>query len=474
MKSKDKIRVLLGLLVIFIFQFFIPNVTGVLKDVTISTVAEKDTYVNSYEPLSNYGGVDDARAGFYFTGDILEAYFYFNFTDKPADFTKVEISLDFWGVSETMNFAVRLINDAWSELSMDWLNKPVKGDLITNLLVASSGIYKIDITNLISNLTNISICVYVEFENYVNDYVYIASREGYSSRSPENAPQLIWTHPEDVTITVTNPTSSTSWFDIDTFTIRWTTSTDTITNVKIELYKGSTFIEEITSYLGYTANDGEHDFYEYFSDDYKGTNYRIKISDNDDPLVYDFSDYFSINVGTIRVTNPTSNSKWTAGKTYTIQWSSTEGVSSVNIELYKGNTLRYAAGSVPAFLGGMKWEIPNDVALGDGWRVKIIDADLTSVFGWSEYFSIEYNYVPIIIGIILGSIALVAISLIIYFSRKKRSPKIIQTIPQQIPQQILQQPPSKIVKGIKYCIKCGNPNKEDGMFCEECGTKLPY
>jgi len=110
MKSKDKIRVLLGLLVIFIFQFFIPNVTGVLKDVTISTVAEKDTYVNSYKPLSNYGGVDDARAGFYFTGDILEAYFYFNFTDKPADFTKVEISLDFWGVSEKRTPVLRFFS----------------------------------------------------------------------------------------------------------------------------------------------------------------------------------------------------------------------------------------------------------------------------------------------------------------------------------------------------------------------------
>ncbi|MFX1572338.1 MAG: DNRLRE domain-containing protein [Promethearchaeota archaeon] len=29
-------------------------------------------------------------------------------------------------------------------------------------------------------------------------------------------------------------------------------------------------------------------------------------------------------------------------------------------------------------------------------------------------------------------------------------------------------------EGIKYCIKCGYPNKKDNTFCEECGTKMPF
>ncbi|KKL79478.1 hypothetical protein LCGC14_2014420, partial [marine sediment metagenome] len=355
-----------------------------------------------------------------------------------------------------------------------WSNKPTKRDKIGNLLVSGNGIYRFDVTNLIANASSISICVYIDDENYVIDYVYITSREGYSSWSPEDAPQLIWTYLDNVTITVTNPSSSTKLYEWDYYTIRWTTSTNTISDVKIELYKGSTFIEEITSYSGYTTNDGSYDFYVSSSNDYKGTNYRIKISDYDDPQVYDFSDYFSINIGSIRVISPTSNSKWTAGNTYTIQWSSTEGVSTVNIEIYKGDTLRYVSESVSTSLRWMRWKIPDDIAPGDDWRIKIIDADLTNVFDWSEYFSIEYNYSPLIIGIILGSIALGAVILVIRSSHKKRRPIIFQTDPRQIPHQNPQQPLSKMTKRIKYCIKCGNPNKIGNKFCQECGTKLPF
>ena len=91
MKSKDKIRVLLGLLVIFIFQFFIPNVTGVLKDVSISTVAEKDCYVTDsiFWRDSNYGGVGHLIFGY--QSAWAESYLHFNFTDKPTAWTKAEI-----------------------------------------------------------------------------------------------------------------------------------------------------------------------------------------------------------------------------------------------------------------------------------------------------------------------------------------------------------------------------------------------
>ena len=53
MKSKDKIRVLIGFLVIFTvnFQFFIPYTKG---DSTISTISQKDSYVSD----SSYWGDD--------------------------------------------------------------------------------------------------------------------------------------------------------------------------------------------------------------------------------------------------------------------------------------------------------------------------------------------------------------------------------------------------------------------------------
>ena len=100
---------------------------------------------------------------------------------------------------------------------------------------------------------------------------------------------------ETAEITVTNPTSTSDWQDFYTYTIQWT-SVGFIEDVKIELYKGATFVEEISWLLGYTDNDGEYDFYVSTLEDYEGADYRIKITDNDDATVFDFSDYFSLNV----------------------------------------------------------------------------------------------------------------------------------------------------------------------------------
>ncbi len=390
MKEK-KVLILSGLLLFFGSLNLIGNIIpirAVATDQTISTIAEKDTYVNSYEGLSNYGGQDYALSGFYFTGDILEAYFYFNFTDKPADFTKAEISLDFWGVSETMNFTVSLINDDWGELSMNWINKPVtKGDLITHLVVTGSGINKIDITNLISSHTNISICVYLEVDNYVDDYVYITSREGYYSWAPEDAPQLIWTYPEDTDITITSPISSSNWQEINTYTITWT-SVGTITDVIIQLYKGDTFVEDIT--YTYTNNDGNYNFYVSSSENYDGTDYQIKIIDYDNSNVFVYSDYFSINVhsGTITVTSPTSSTSWKPGSLYSITWTSTGTISDVDIDFYKGTTQKYYLDEY-SNAGTYYWTLPTDIVQGTDWRILISNSDNSAQYDWSDYFKIS-------------------------------------------------------------------------------------
>ena len=289
--NKKTILFYISLILIVGTIFILPTGWGITKEKTTSSIADKDTYVDTANAMSNYGGVNNLMTGFSWFSDIREAYFHFNFDDKPGDYIRAEISLDFWGVSQTMNFTVCLVEESWDELSMTWLNKPSKGEAIANLLITSSGIYTIDITSLISGRTNISICVYIEIDNYVEDYAYITSREGYYL--VEDAPQLLWISTETVEITVTNPTSSSTWQDLYTYTITWS-SVGAISNVKIELFKASTLIEELT--FLYTANDGNFDFYVSSFENYQeGSDYRIKISDYDDSNVYDFSEYFSIN-----------------------------------------------------------------------------------------------------------------------------------------------------------------------------------
>jgi len=405
---KNRILILVGVLFLASFIFIIPSTRAITRDQTISTVAEKDTYVNSYDPTSNFGGQDYALGGFYYTGDIVEAYFFFNFSDKPTTYTKAEISLDFWSVSETMNVTICLIEEAWDEYTMTWVsNKPTKGSDIISLIITQNDIYKFNVTSYITGRNNLSICVYITFDNYVDDYFYITSREGFSSYSPEKAPQLIWTYPETAEITITSPKTSDIWQEINTYTIRWT-SQGLIENVIIQLYKGTTFIEDIT--YTYTANDGEIDFYVSSSEDYKGTDYRIKITDYDDSSVYDYSDYFSINIGsgTITVTSPSDSSSWKAGTPHYITWTSTGTIINVDIEIYKGDTLKYYIYEVPDY-GAKLWEIDDDIEVGTDWRVKISNSDDPSQNDWSDYFSIyERNgailgYSPIlIIGMSLG------------------------------------------------------------------------
>jgi len=263
-------------LILFGIIINISPVKGITRDATISTVAERDSYVESDSPTSNNGGKDWLIFGDYIFG-WNEAYLYFNFSDKPTGWTKAEISIDMYSVSETFNVTVSLINDTWDEYTINWMNKPEHREIITTFTVAEGKIYKIDITNYIEGRDNISICLNAS-DYYQNGYVQGHSIEGaYSS---EDFPQLIWTYPETAELTVS--------LDYETNTIKWVSS-GSIEYVKIELYEDSTFVDTIISK---TNNDGEYVWYIYGYD--YGDNYRIKISDYDDERVYDYSEYFSI------------------------------------------------------------------------------------------------------------------------------------------------------------------------------------
>ncbi|MFX1567552.1 MAG: Ser-Thr-rich GPI-anchored membrane family protein [Promethearchaeota archaeon] len=381
-----KITVAILICVLFIagFTFLAPPARAILRDQTISTIAEKDTYVNSYENSTNYGSVDYALAGAFLHVYDAEAYFYFSFSDKPTNFTKAEISLYCGFITLIKNVTICLIEEQWGEFSMTWLNKPTKGIEISTLLINRTDIYKIDVSNFITGRNNISICAYIKNEDYVDDNSPILTREGYFS--PESAPQIIWTYPENAEITVTYPSSSSIWVDSAFYGIRWT-SIGTVEDVKIQLYKGTTLIENIT----YTSavNDGEYDFYVSPTGNYRGTDYRIKISDYNDPNLYGYSDYFSINVGsgTITINRPTSSDSWQQGTSHSISWSITGIIINVDIEIYKGDALKYSDYNV-SNTGFWHWAIDENIEIGTDWRVKIINSDNSSQYDWSDYFKI--------------------------------------------------------------------------------------
>lgn len=369
-------------------------VSGATREATISTFAEKDTYIDLYSPSSNYGGASWLIFGYHIL-DFTETYLFFDFSDKPSNWTKAEISIDMYSISETFDVTVSLINDSWSETGMTWINKPEHRGVIAIFSVSSSTIYKIDVTDYIDGKDNISICINAS-DYFQSGYVQASSREGYYF--DEDAPQLIWTYEETVEITVTNPDSSDIWME-DEHTITWDT-VGYIERVKIELYQGSEFIEELTI-LGYTDNDGEYDWTIYSWDDYIGTNYRIKISDYYDDTVYDFSDYFKINDNgdekSISITSPTTDSIWETG-TNIIYFSTTGIINRISILLYKGavfvKTLHTGTFDLePIHTGEYNWQyewsiLDSDNLDGDDYRVYIEDFDDDTVYGISDYFEI--------------------------------------------------------------------------------------
>lgn len=177
-----------------IFKSFSLNSVNPSLITTKSTIADKDSYVDSSNPTSNYGGQDWLIFGDYITS-WREAYLNFDFSDKPSEWTKAEISIDMYYISETFNITVSLIEDNWGETTITWLNKPDHGEIIANLTVSEEKIYKIDVSEFISG-DGISICINAS-DFLQNGYVQGSSSEGYFFS--EDAPQLIWTYNDILT-----------------------------------------------------------------------------------------------------------------------------------------------------------------------------------------------------------------------------------------------------------------------------------
>lgn len=189
--AKSRIIILILLILGLYSSIYLP--ISVLGD-SISTVAEKDTYVAEYYPSKNFGDISMLEIGVYlqqlFIPPYREAYLYFNFSDKPEGWTKAEISIDMYEISETFDVTISLITDDWQEMEITWSNKPEHNEIITTFTVSSAKIYKFDVTNYIAGRENISICINAS-DYQQTSYVKASSRESY--QSDEDAPQLIWT-----------------------------------------------------------------------------------------------------------------------------------------------------------------------------------------------------------------------------------------------------------------------------------------
>jgi len=203
-------------------------------------------------------------------------------------------------------------------------------------------------------------------------------------------------------LTVTTPDSLTAWEMGTSQSITWT-STGTISDVKIELYKGGVFEMEI---IASTTNDGTYNW-DIPTDLEDGSDYQIKISDVANPATDDFSDNFEILtsiIDSLTVTKPDSTSTWETGTTQSITWTSTGTISDVKIELYKGGAFEMVIIASTTNDGTYNWAIPTDLEDGSDYQIKISDVSNPATYDESSNFVITSFEIPgynlyIVIGI---------------------------------------------------------------------------
>ncbi len=185
-------------------------------------------------------------------------------------------------------------------------------------------------------------------------------------------------------IDVISPDSTSVWEVGSAYSITWT-APPSISDVKIDLYENGVFVMELAAT---TPNDGEFSWTVPIglSD---SVNYQIKITDPLYPANFDFSDNFEIvDLRSITVVSPDSDSSWVTGNTYDINWTSTGPIANVMIQLYASGILIMDIVTSTSNDGTYSWIIPDMLINYTEYVIRISDVLDPTIYDDSEPFTI--------------------------------------------------------------------------------------
>ncbi|MCP4639615.1 MAG: hypothetical protein GY851_04250, partial [bacterium] len=186
-------------------------------------------------------------------------------------------------------------------------------------------------------------------------------------------------------ITVTAPTSASSWKAGTTQGVTWT-ATGVTGNVYIILYNGWTQ-ERVLATV--PASSGSYGWAIPFGQT-PDTDYRIRVKSVSTPSLDDYSDAFAITQSPLRLTSPTAASSWNAGAPQTVSWA-TDGtlVGDVYICLFRGWAYQRTLKMTPVSSGSWTWNVPSYELVGTDYRIRLKSALSPAVQDFSDQFSIN-------------------------------------------------------------------------------------
>lgn len=184
-------------------------------------------------------------------------------------------------------------------------------------------------------------------------------------------------------IDVYSPSSGSTYYEGFMISIAWTYSFGSGDWVSIELHRGGSFLETISSN---TSNDGQYSW-TIPSGYSSASNFQIKVENLTDPYDSGISDSFYIRSRYIKITSPTSGDTWFGGDTYEITWESDNAGNYVQIE-YKNEGNYYTLTPSTFNSGSYYWFIPSSIASSSPYEIKITSLSDSSVYSYSGYFTI--------------------------------------------------------------------------------------
>jgi hypothetical protein len=191
-------------------------------------------------------------------------------------------------------------------------------------------------------------------------------------------------------ITVTSPSSGTSWQAGTSQPISWTFTGYPGSSVKIDLLKSGSFNRPIVSSTSISSSYN----WPIPADLTPGSDYQVVVTSASNTLINDTSDNFKITAPpppSITVTVPNGGERWRVNKPQVIKWSYTGNLgANVKIELLKGGTVnRIINSGVSISKGSYTWKVPSTQTTGSDFQIKITSTTNSLINDTSDnYFTI--------------------------------------------------------------------------------------